>query len=65
MDNLILLPKEELDMRLARIREAARLAGATGCILIADNATLYYLTGRVFLLPAAFRTMTQTLFPSQ
>lgn len=48
MDNLILLPKEELDMRLARIREAARLAGATGCILIADNATLYYLTGRVF-----------------
>ena len=35
-------------MRLARIREAARLAGATGCILIADNATLYYLTGRVF-----------------
>lgn len=48
MENLILLPDSELALRLARLREAARQTGREGALLLADNATMYYLTGRVF-----------------
>lgn len=48
MENLILLPQDELNLRISHIREAAREAGATGSLLITDNANLYYLTGRVY-----------------
>lgn len=48
MEKLILLPPEELSMRVDRLRRAAVAAGRHGALLLADNAMLYYLTGRVF-----------------
>jgi Xaa-Pro aminopeptidase len=48
MENLILLPAGELDLRLKKLRTAAAEAGHTGAFLLADNAMTYYLTGRVF-----------------
>lgn len=54
MEHLILLPNDELQLRLNRLRTAARrlcvTAGdpAPAALLISDNATIYYLTGRVF-----------------
>lgn len=48
MENLILLPSAEVALRIGRLRDAARAAGRGGALLIADNAMLYYLTGRVY-----------------
>lgn len=48
MENLILLPPQEVLLRIGRLRGAAVAAGRTGALLIADNAMLYYLTGRVY-----------------
>lgn len=48
MENLILLPAQEVLLRIGRLRGAAVAAGRTGALLIADNAMLYYLTGRVY-----------------
>lgn len=48
MENLILLPAEEIALRLGRLRDAAKSANRGGALLIADNAMLYYLTGRVY-----------------
>lgn len=48
MENLILLPSQEVLLRIGRLRGAAVAAGRTGALLIADNAMLYYLTGRVY-----------------
>lgn len=48
MENLILLPPQEVLLRIGRLRGAAVAAGLTGALLIADNAMLYYLTGRVY-----------------
>ncbi len=48
MENLILLSKEEVSRRIGRLRSAAVAAGHAGTMLLADNAMLYYLTGRVF-----------------
>lgn len=48
MENLILLPPQEVLLRIVRLRGAAVAAGRTGALLIADNAMLYYLTGRVY-----------------
>lgn len=48
MENLILLPPQEVILRIGRLRGAAVAAGRTGALLIADNAMLYYLTGRVY-----------------
>jgi Xaa-Pro aminopeptidase len=45
MENLLLLPDGELDLRISKLRKAA---GHTGAFLLADNAVMYYLTGRVF-----------------
>lgn len=41
--DLLLLPSDEMERRVERLRCAA-----TADLLIADNATLFYLTGRVF-----------------
>lgn len=41
--DLLLLPSDEIARRVARLR-----AAAPADLLIADNATLFYLTGRVF-----------------
>lgn len=43
---LLLLPDDEQDRRLARIREA--LGGAADGVLLRDNANIYYVCGRVF-----------------
>lgn len=48
MENLILLSPQEVLLRIGRLRGAAVAAGRTGALLIADNAMLYYLTGRVY-----------------
>lgn len=48
MENLILLPSQEVLLRIGRLRGAAVAVGRTGALLIADNAMLYYLTGRVY-----------------
>jgi len=48
MENLILLPPEEVNLRISHLRHAAHAAKRDGTMLIADNATLFYLTGRVF-----------------
>lgn len=48
MENLILLSPQEVLLRIGRLRGAAVPAGRTGALLIADNAMLYYLTGRVY-----------------
>ena len=48
MENLILLPPQEVLLRIGRLRGAAVAAGRIGALLIADNAMLYYLTGRVY-----------------
>ena len=48
MENLILFPPQEVLLRIGRLRGAAVAAGRTGALLIADNAMLYYLTGRVY-----------------
>ncbi len=48
MEDLILLSPQEVLLRIGRLRGAAVAAGRTGALLIADNAMLYYLTGRVY-----------------
>lgn len=48
MENLILLSPQEVLLRIGRLRGAAVAAGRIGALLIADNAMLYYLTGRVY-----------------
>lgn len=48
MENLILLSPQEVLLRIGRLRGAAVAAGRTDALLIADNAMLYYLTGRVY-----------------
>lgn len=48
MERLMVLPQGEVDIRVGRLRRAAREAGRHGALLLADNAMLYYLTGRVF-----------------
>ena len=48
MDKLLLLYKEEQQRRVARVTAGMNALGADA-ILLADNASLYYLTGRVFL----------------
>lgn len=44
---LILLPDSEVTLRIEKVRDAMASAGLDA-VLIADNANLYYLTGRVF-----------------
>lgn len=46
MENLVILPREEAAMRLAKVQE--KLAGVADAMLVTDYANLYYLTGRVF-----------------
>lgn len=54
MENLILLSGEENSLRIEKLRAAASLLlpentpEAEVALLISDNATVYYLTGRVF-----------------
>ncbi len=48
MEKLILLPKEEVALRIAGLRRLAVAAGNSGALLLADNAITYYLTGRVY-----------------
>ena len=54
MENLILLPEEENALRIEKLRAAASVTlpentrEEDAALLIADNATVYYLTGRVF-----------------
>ena len=48
MDQLLLLDKEEQQRRLSRVTAGMNALGADA-MLIADNTSLYYLTGRVFL----------------
>ena len=54
MENLILLPEEENALRIGKLRAAASVTlpentrEEDAALLIADNATVYYLTGRVF-----------------
>lgn len=48
MENLLLLDKEEVGRRVDKLRRAAREGALDGALLIADNANLYYLSGRVF-----------------
>ncbi|MDE6360874.1 MAG: Xaa-Pro peptidase family protein [Muribaculaceae bacterium] len=48
MENLILLPPGEAALRIGRLRGAAVAARRRGAMLVADNAMLYYLTGRVY-----------------
>lgn len=45
--NIQLLPEAELKQRLGRVKEAISAAGADSALLT-DNATIIYLTGRVF-----------------
>lgn len=47
MENLMLLEDAEAALRLKKITDAMAAAG-TGALLLADNANLYYLTGRVY-----------------
>lgn len=47
MNNLILLPPDESDLRLQKLRQTMQAAGADA-LLVSDNANIYYLTGRVF-----------------
>ncbi|MDE6085057.1 MAG: aminopeptidase P family N-terminal domain-containing protein, partial [Muribaculaceae bacterium] len=47
MEKLLLLDKEEQQRRVARVTAGMNALGADA-ILLADNASLYYLTGRVF-----------------
>ncbi len=46
-EQLQLLSKNELTLRLSKVR-AAMTAADIDCALISDNANIYYLTGRVF-----------------
>ncbi|MDE6765241.1 MAG: aminopeptidase P family N-terminal domain-containing protein, partial [Duncaniella sp.] len=46
-NRLLLLPQSEFDLRVSRIRTLMDSAGVKA-VLIADNANLYYITGRVF-----------------
>ncbi len=46
-NRLLLLPRSEFDLRVSRIRTLMDSAGVKA-VLIADNANLYYITGRVF-----------------
>lgn len=48
IQSLILLDKNELDLRLDRIITSMKRQQADA-VLLTDNASLYYLTGRVFL----------------
>lgn len=54
MENLILLPERENALRIEKLRAAASVTlpentrDEDAALLIADNATIYYLTGRVF-----------------
>ena len=45
--NLQLLPAEDFDLRLFRLRDLMAAAGVDA-ILVSSNANIYYLTGRVF-----------------
>lgn len=47
LSKLQLLPDDELNLRLARLRDLMSAAGLDA-ILISSNANIYYLTGRVF-----------------
>ena len=47
MAQLLLLPHEEFETRLAKVRKAMADSGADA-MLVTDNANIYYLTGRVF-----------------
>ncbi|MCC8070613.1 MAG: Xaa-Pro peptidase family protein [Bacteroidales bacterium] len=47
MDNLVLLPRKELNLRLSRLR-SLMAASQQEALLITDNANIYYLSGRVF-----------------
>lgn len=46
-EKLQLLPDDELQLRLGRLRDNMEDAGCDS-VLISDNANIYYLTGRVF-----------------
>lgn len=46
-DRLMLLPREEFERRIAKVRAVMGLRGP-GALLISDNANKYYLTGRVY-----------------
>lgn len=46
-NNIILWPREEFELRIAKIRKAMKAEG-TDALLISDNANLYYITGRVY-----------------
>lgn len=53
MEKLILLSEDEQALRIERLRVAAEALGIASdpretALLLADNATLYYLTGRVY-----------------
>ncbi len=45
--SLQLLPADDLDLRLSRLRDLMSAAGVDA-ILVSSNANIYYLTGRVF-----------------
>ena len=45
-DNLILISPDEYALRLGRLQQA--IAPLADAVLLADNADLYWLTGRVF-----------------
>lgn len=47
MDKLILWPYDEYQFRLSRVREQMK-AASMPALLLADNANIYYLTGRVY-----------------
>lgn len=47
MQELVLLPKEEFELRLSRVQAKMRDAGMDA-MLVTDNANKYYLAGRVY-----------------
>lgn len=48
MQQLVILPHEEQQLRLNRLRDLMQEAGADA-LLVTDNANTYYLSGRVFM----------------